>query len=219
MGWSGTCRSRCAAGSRRDWTGGLARRTAVLLRRLSALDDAAFDAALPASVGAVAAGRLHAAVRAIGSAKTLDDERAASAVLADAVQAVGIDGWARFVAAAQDKNAQSKPAQIIQAQEFLPDGMFSEPPEEFVPRNMERIPGQSGKEAASDIPSWARGIPRQVGETPRDYAKRLMDGRYGKGRWEGDRSEEYNKIKKWGSRAWRNPRMIPPADSDGRPQA
>ena len=33
-------------------------------------------------------------------------------------------------------------------------------------RPMDRIPGQSGREAARDVPSWARGTPRQVGESP-----------------------------------------------------
>jgi hypothetical protein len=34
------------------------------------------------------------------------------------------------------------------------------------------------------IPSWARGKRPYVGENGRDYAKRVMDERYGPGNWE-----------------------------------
>jgi hypothetical protein len=103
-----------------------------------------------------------------------------------------LDGWSRFVAGVEERTTDVGGAGIIRAQELvlpralpgdLPYELFSRPPEEIVPRNMERIPGQSGKEAASDIPSWARGIPRRIGETPQDCAKRLMDGKYGKSEW------------------------------------
>jgi hypothetical protein len=45
---------------------------------------------------------------------------------------------------------------------------------------MKRKPGLSGKEAATDIPSFARGKPPLVGETPTQYAERLLVERYGK---------------------------------------
>ena len=83
---------------------------------------------------------------------------------------------------------------------------------------MERIPRQSGKEAADDIPGWARGKPRRVGETPTDYAERLLDEHYGKGAWS-DKSPEFGQLKKWGSRAWRVPRPGLPLSEDSRPQA
>jgi hypothetical protein len=68
------------------------------------------------------------------------------------------------------------------------------------------VPGQSGKESASNVPSWARGVPRRVGETPREYAKRVIDDKYGPGGGKdtGPKSE-YNIIKKFGERTFRNP--------------
>jgi len=89
------------------------------------------------------------------------------------------------------------------AQWWMP--LLSRPPG-VLPRLMERISGQSGKEAASNVPSWAKGVPRRVGETPRDYAKRILDDKYGPGRWEGTGPKsEYNIIKKFGQRAFRDP--------------
>lgn len=96
--------------------------------------------------------------------------------------------------------------------------LFAKPPEEAIPRNMERIPRQSGKEAADDIPSWARGKPRRVGETPREFAKRLMDEHNGKGGWD-EKNPDFNKLKKWGSRAWRDPRPALPGVEGSEPQA
>jgi hypothetical protein len=76
--------------------------------------------------------------------------------------------------------------------------------------SMERIPGQSGKENASGIPSWARGQPRMTGENPKAYSERLMDRRYGAGNWEDndDRLGERQKIQKFGQRAFRIPRRL-----------
>lgn len=72
--------------------------------------------------------------------------------------------------------------------------------EEMVPK-----PGQSGKEAANDVPDFARGRSRFVGETPNEYADRIMKEGYGddwrKTQKTGPKSN-YNKIKKYGSRHW-----------------
>ena len=95
---------------------------------------------------------------------------------------------------------------------------WAKPPEEVTPRDMVRIPRQSGKESADDIPSWARGKPRRVGETPVQFAKRLMDEKYGRGGWD-DRIKEFNRLRKWGSRAFRDPRSILPGADGDAPQA
>jgi hypothetical protein len=73
------------------------------------------------------------------------------------------------------------------------------------PKSKVRKPGLSGKESANDVPSFARGKPSNIGETPAQYAERLMIERYGdkwrkvfkeKGKLiEGPKSE-FNKIKK-----------------------
>ncbi len=62
----------------------------------------------------------------------------------------------------------------------------------------------SGKDGAKDCPSWAKedGGPLQ-NESGKDYAKRLMDEKYGPGEW-GDRGpgSEYSQIQKWADRAF-----------------
>lgn len=100
----------------------------------------------------------------------------------------------------------SEPARP-QAVQWLMPLLLSKPPL-VPPRLMRRIPNQSGKEAAKDTPSWAKGVPRRVGETPRNYAERVLDGRYGRGGW--DRSDtgpksDFNRIKKYGERAFQDP--------------
>ena len=67
--------------------------------------------------------------------------------------------------------------------------------------------GLSGKEAASDVPSWAKGQAPYKGENGKDFAQRLLDERFGKGGWEGKGADsDYNKIKKWGDRAFEDPK-------------
>lgn len=65
--------------------------------------------------------------------------------------------------------------------------------------------GLSGKEAASDKPSWASGERPYVGESGKDFATRLLDKRYGKGNYDKGSNSEYSKIKKWGERAFQDP--------------
>uniref|UniRef100_UPI000570D8A7 RHS repeat domain-containing protein n=1 Tax=Treponema pedis TaxID=409322 RepID=UPI000570D8A7 len=60
----------------------------------------------------------------------------------------------------------------------------------------------SGKEKSSDIPSWAKGKRPQKGESGKDFAKRLMDERYGEGNYDPRQDAEFSKIKKWGDRGF-----------------
>lgn len=59
----------------------------------------------------------------------------------------------------------------------------------------------SGKDKATDIPSWANGKRPYIWENGKNYAQRLMDERYGKGNWKKS-SQEYNKLKKHGDRGY-----------------
>jgi RHS repeat-associated protein len=66
-----------------------------------------------------------------------------------------------------------------------------------------RKAGQSGKEAASNVPSWARGEAPRVGEDGKSFAKRLMDDKYGEGNWSGTgANSEFSKIRKFGDRGF-----------------
>lgn len=96
-------------------------------------------------------------------------------------------------------------------QDLLPFGarppfFFEDPPETIRPFK-ETIPRLSGKEGAKNAPSWARGQRPYAGESGRDFAKRLMDQRYGRGNWKKD-GPEYKRIQKYGDRNFRNPRAI-----------
>ncbi len=63
-------------------------------------------------------------------------------------------------------------------------------------------PGQSGKEAAKDVPSWAKGNRPKVTDDGNDFATRLCDDRYGPGNYPTHPGSEYGKIKKWGDRGF-----------------
>ena len=71
-------------------------------------------------------------------------------------------------------------------------------------RNMYKKPktGLSGKEAAKDVPSWAKGKRPLTTENGRQFAERLLDEKYGKGSYPTGPGSEFNKIKKWGDRAF-----------------
>ncbi|MEL6339150.1 MAG: RHS repeat-associated core domain-containing protein [Myxococcota bacterium] len=62
--------------------------------------------------------------------------------------------------------------------------------------------GASGKEGAKDVPSWAKGERPKTSESGKDFAKRLLDGKYGPGNWKRGPGSEFNKIKKWGDRSF-----------------
>lgn len=55
----------------------------------------------------------------------------------------------------------------------------------------------SGKEKATDVPSWARGNKPFKSENGKSFATRLMNEKYGKGNWNTS-SREYSQIKKMG---------------------
>jgi hypothetical protein len=87
---------------------------------------------------------------------------------------------------------------LTPAQEILPFGarpplFFDEPPKTFRPYK-EPIPRLSGREGAKNVPSWARGNRPYVGENGRDFAKRLMDDKYGRGNWNRDNPEYDKKV-------------------------
>jgi hypothetical protein len=131
------------AALRARWDGmlsrGPARRVVDVLRGVSeasGLSPSRFGALLPDTVGAIAADRLQAAGRAAASARTLDDERAASTALADAVQAVGFDNWSRFVAnvdrAFEQRSADANTIRTAAAGEPDPENESRGLAEEFV---------------------------------------------------------------------------------------
>lgn len=66
-------------------------------------------------------------------------------------------------------------------------------------------PGASGKEAAKDVPSWAKGQRPRVGENGKQFADRLMGEKYPDGYPKGP-GTEYNKIQKWGDRGFVDPK-------------
>ena len=65
------------------------------------------------------------------------------------------------------------------------------------------VSGKTAKEAAKDVPSWARGNKPYVNESGKDFAKRLCDRKYGKGNYPTGPGSEYSKIKKWGDRGFK----------------
>jgi RHS repeat-associated protein len=68
-----------------------------------------------------------------------------------------------------------------------------------------RKPGVSGKEGATDVPDWARGERPFVGENGREFAKRVLDTKYGEANYRMGPNTEFNKIQKFGDRAFMDP--------------
>ena len=60
----------------------------------------------------------------------------------------------------------------------------------------------SGKEKSNDIPTWAEGQVPYIDESGKEFAKRLMDEKYGKDNYEKGPNSEFNKLKKWGDRGF-----------------
>ena len=82
-----------------------------------------------------------------------------------------------------------------------PENQKPHTPEQYkTPRS-----GVSGKEGAKDVPSWAKGERPKVNESGKDFAKRLLDKKYGEGNYDKGPGSEFNKIQKWGDRAFENP--------------
>ena len=59
---------------------------------------------------------------------------------------------------------------------------------------------KTGKERATDMPDWVRGRKPNAGESGKDFAKRLLDAKYGPGNYPLGPGSEFNKIKKGGDR-------------------
>src|SRR5215470_17597806 len=77
----------------------------------------------------------------------------------------------------------------------------SEPPasaDNGAGRRLVAFPGWSGKEAADDVPSWAQGERPLSTENGRDFAKRLLDDKYGAGNYPTGPGSEFHKRKKVG---------------------
>lgn len=61
-----------------------------------------------------------------------------------------------------------------------------------------------------------------VGETPREFAKRAMDDRFGRGNWKEDDSgptSDLSKPRKFGERAFRDPKELPIIEPGPKPEA
>lgn len=61
----------------------------------------------------------------------------------------------------------------------------------------------TGKEKATDVPTWAKGNRPKIGESGKQFAKRLCDEHFGKGNYKVGPNSDFNKIKKWGDRAFK----------------
>ena len=55
----------------------------------------------------------------------------------------------------------------------------------------------SKKEQATDAPSWIYSKPPRKDEKAKDYAKRILDAKYGKGKWKRGPGSEYSRIVKY----------------------
>ena len=62
---------------------------------------------------------------------------------------------------------------------------------------------ESGKDRASDIPSWAKGKRPLPGESAQEFADRLLSEKYGAGNYNKGPGSEFSKVKKWGDRGCR----------------
>ena len=70
-----------------------------------------------------------------------------------------------------------------------------------------KIPkSRTGKEKATDIPSRFKGERPYINESGKDFAKRLCDEAFGKGNYDTGPKSDYNRLKKYGDRAFTNPK-------------
>ena len=67
-------------------------------------------------------------------------------------------------------------------------------------------PGVSGKDGAKDVPDWVKEYKPYVGENGNQFAKRILDNKYGKGNYRTGTDTEFSKIKKWCDRSFMNPK-------------
>ena len=56
---------------------------------------------------------------------------------------------------------------------------------------------RTGKESASDKPSWVNKDMVDFGKTAQQNATEILNNKYGKGKWKTGPATEYNKIVKW----------------------
>ena len=63
---------------------------------------------------------------------------------------------------------------------------------------------KSEKEKSTDLPSWAKGLRPNPGESGKEFAKRVMDERCGEGNYDRGPGSDYNRLKKWGDRGGKN---------------
>ena len=63
----------------------------------------------------------------------------------------------------------------------------------------------SGKEKSNDIPSRYRGERPFINESGKEFAKRLCDAVFGEGNYDTGPGSDYNILKKYGDRAFKNP--------------
>jgi hypothetical protein len=68
--------------------------------------------------------------------------------------------------------------------------------------NNKKSKSGSGKEKATDIPSWAKGNKPLKGENGKDFATRLMNEKYGIGNYKTGPGSEFSKLQKYGNRAF-----------------
>jgi RHS repeat-associated protein len=55
------------------------------------------------------------------------------------------------------------------------------------------------------LPSWSRGLAPRVGQSGKNWAKELLDQKYGPGNWKDGPSSEFNILKKFGDRGFQDP--------------
>lgn len=77
-----------------------------------------------------------------------------------------------------------------------------------VPKSAKDMKNQKSKD---DVPDWARGYRPRAGEAGKDFAKRLLNKKYGEGKWKEGPGEEFNKIKKWGDQNFKTIVELGPA--------
>jgi uncharacterized protein DUF4157 len=107
------------------------------------------------------------------------------------------------------KQKQALRARKKELQEQLGRGT-SESVQDDIPTPTEfkdRAPGLSGKEAATDVPSWIENWPDArpgVHENGTGFATRMMNKRYGVGAWKkaGQHNTEFSQLKKFADRAF-----------------
>ena len=63
----------------------------------------------------------------------------------------------------------------------------------------------TGKKPKDDVPSWALGKVPFVGESGKDFAKRLLDMKYGEGNYKKGANSEYSKLQKYADKHFKDP--------------